>query len=180
MTYSSWYIPIVDNGFCDTVSTTNKFGGYTWPETSVGDTRQVQCAFGPPDMGAQRDCLSREGRQWSDIIDYSDCYTKFTMMYQVFKVVSMIIINSPLRFVKLLMYLQENLTEENIVVMLEEFAALVEMTVDTIDQSRINFEVITNVLNATSSIVNNATLNDADLKQVHMYKSSEVAFVAHD
>ena len=120
-------------------------------------------------MYAQRDCLSREGRQWSDIIDYSYCYTMITMLYQVFEVVSMIIINSPLRFVKLLMYLQENLTEENIVVMLEEFAALVEMTVDTIDQSRINFEVITNVLNATSSIVNNATLNDADLKQVYTY-----------
>ena len=57
--------------------------------------------------------------------------------------------------------------EENVVVMLEEFAALVDMTDDTIDQSRRNFEVITNVLNATSSIVNNATLNDTDLRQVH-------------
>ena len=79
------------------------------------------------------------------------------------------------------MYLQENLVEENLVVMLKEFAALVKMTVDTIDQSRRNFEVITNVLNATSSIVNNATLNDTNLRQVHnMYKSSEVAYVACD
>ena len=67
--------------------------------------------------------------------------------------------------------------EGNVVVMLEEFAALVEMTDDTIDQSRRNFEVITNVLNATSSIVNNAALNDTDLTQV---QSSEVAFVAFD
>ena len=100
ITYSSWYMPILDNGFCDTNSTTNKeFGGYTWPETSVGDTHRVQCAFGPPNTDAQRDCLSREERQWSDIIDYSDCYTMITMMYQVFEVVSMII-NSHLRFVK--------------------------------------------------------------------------------
>ena len=59
--------------------------------------------------------------------------------------------------------------EENIVVMLVEFAALVKMTDDTIDQSRRNFEVITNVLNATSSIVNNATLSDTDLTQVYTY-----------
>ena len=79
------------------------------------------------------------------------------------------------------MYLQENVAEENAVVMLEQFAALVDMTDDTIDQSRRNFEVITNVLNATSSIVNNATLNDTNLRQVHnMYKSSEVAYVACD
>ncbi|CAI7989315.1 Adhesion G-protein coupled receptor G4, partial [Geodia barretti] len=90
-------------------------------------------------------CLGRE-RQWSDIIDYSDCYTMITMMYQGFEV--------------------ENVAEENVVVMLEEFAALVDMTDDTIDQSRRNFEVITNVLNATSSIVNNAALNDTDLRQV--------------
>ena len=75
------------------------------------------------------------------------------------------------------MYLQENVTEENVVAVIEEFAALVEMTDDTIDQSRRNFEVITNVLNATSNIVNNAALNDTDLGQV---QSSEVAFVAFD
>ncbi|CAI8020051.1 Adhesion G-protein coupled receptor G4, partial [Geodia barretti] len=136
-----------DNGFCDTNSTTNEeFGNYTWPETHVGDTSQVQCAFGPPNTDAQRDCLSREGRQWSDVRDYSDCYTMITMMYQVFEV--------------------ENVAEENVVVMLEQFAALVNMTDDTIDQSRRNFEVITNVLNATSSIVNNAALNDTDLRQI--------------
>ena len=73
------------------------------------------------------------------------------------------------------MYLQENVTEENVVAVIEEFAALVEMTDDTIDQSRRNFEVITNVLNATSSIVNNAALNDTDLGQV---QSNEVAFMA--
>ncbi|CAI8020890.1 hypothetical protein GBAR_LOCUS12453, partial [Geodia barretti] len=51
-----------DKGFCDTNSTTNKtYGEHTWPETSVGDTSQVQCAFGPPNTTAQRDCLSREG-----------------------------------------------------------------------------------------------------------------------
>ncbi|CAI8022065.1 Adhesion G-protein coupled receptor G4 [Geodia barretti] len=145
-----------DNGFCDNDSTTNEqFGGHTWLETSVGDPHQVQCAFGPPNSYARRDCLSREGRQWSDIIDYSShCYTKITMMYQVFKV--------------------ENLVEENLVVMLKEFAALVKMTVDTIDQSRRNFEVITNVLNATSSIVNNATLNDTNLRQVVKSVSSIV------
>ena len=75
------------------------------------------------------------------------------------------------------MYLQENVAEENVVVMIAEFAGLVDMTDDTIDQSRRNFEVITNVLNATSSIVNNAALNDTDLRQV---QSSEVAFVAFD
>ena len=75
------------------------------------------------------------------------------------------------------MYLQENVVEDNVVAVIEEFAALVEMTDDTIDQSRRNFEVITNVLNATSNIVNNAALNDTDLGQV---QSSEVAFVAFD
>ena len=75
------------------------------------------------------------------------------------------------------MYLQENVAEENVVVMIAEFAGLVDMTDDTIDQSRRNFEVITNVLNATSNIVNNAALNDRDLGQV---QSNEVAFMAFD
>ena len=75
------------------------------------------------------------------------------------------------------MYLQENVVEDNVVVMIAEFAGLVDMTDDTIDQSRRNFEVITNVLNATSNIVNNAALNDTDLGQV---QSNEVAFVAFD
>ena len=90
-------VAILEKGFCDINSTTDEeFGDYTWPEASVGDLRGLHCVFGPPNTNAWRECESREGRQWSDSIDFSLCDTLITMMYQVFDVVS-IIFNSLIR-----------------------------------------------------------------------------------
>ena len=52
--------------------------------------------------------------------------------------------------------------------MIEDFAALVEMTDNTVDQSQRNFDVIANVLNVTSSIVGETDLDDGNLTQVQL------------
>lgn len=80
-------VTIVDDGFCDNSSTTNdEYGDYVWTETAVGEMHRLQCVFGPVNTNATRQCASRG--QWSGSIDYSSCFTRITMMYQMFDVVS--------------------------------------------------------------------------------------------
>ena len=73
---------------------------------------------------------------------------------------------------------QESVEEENVVEMIADFAALVDMTEAPVDQSQRNFDVILNVLNTTSSIVSIADFNDTDLGEVKkcLYASIMVYF----
>ena len=64
----------------------DEYGEYHWPETRVGEGRQLQCEFGPPNSNSTRKCVAKE--MWSTTIDYSKCDTMITMMYQTFDVVS--------------------------------------------------------------------------------------------
>ena len=59
--------------------------------------------------------------------------------------------------------------EVTVITIIEEFAVLVDMTDNSIDQSQRNFDVITNVLNTTNTIVNNGVFNDSALSQVYTH-----------
>ena len=56
--------------------------------------------------------------------------------------------------------------EENIVEVIGDLAALVDITDDIEDQSQQNLDVVFNVLNVTNTIINGADLNDANLTKV--------------
>ena len=56
--------------------------------------------------------------------------------------------------------------EENIVEVIGELAALVDITDDLEDQSQQNLDVILNLLNVTNTIINGAELNDVNLTEV--------------
>lgn len=160
-------VTIVDDGFCNNSLTTNdEYGDYVWTETAVGEMHRLQCVFGPLNADATRQCAS--GGQWSGSIDYSSCFTRITKMYQMFDVVSCMLSSPTVYAVNWLFDLQGSVAEENVVEMIEDFAALVEMTDNTVDQSQRNFDVIANVLNVTSSIVGETDLNDGNLTQVQL------------
>ena len=69
---------------CDEDTTSHEvYGVYQWSETITGDTSLSLCAFGPVNATAVRECLP--SGLWNSIVDYSQCYTLTTMMYQEFQ-----------------------------------------------------------------------------------------------
>ena len=78
------------NGFCDEEITyeppgNGQFGEYKWPETTVGQTEQLLCDYGPSNTYTSRVCVSRG--EWGPCINCTNCNTYITMLYQTFDVV---------------------------------------------------------------------------------------------
>ena len=158
------------NGFCDEEITyeppgNGQFGEYKWPETTVGQTEQLLCDYGPSNTYTSRVCVSRG--EWGPCINCTNCYTYITMLYQTFDVVDIYTILIFIEYVKCLT-LQDGLFEGNIVERIDNFSRLVQITTEPIDQSQKNFVVIVKVFNATRNIVNRADFNDTTLGKVEL------------
>ena len=52
----------------------------------MGEASEILCTFGPQNAIATRECVSQG--EWSADIDYSQCYTMITRMYQEIDLVS--------------------------------------------------------------------------------------------
>ena len=82
---------ITEGGFCNEDFTIHDaFGENDWPETVVGVTSELNCSFSGDSVNpvARRTC--GPGGVWQNI-DYNQCNTFITMMYQEFNAVCPIV-----------------------------------------------------------------------------------------
>ena len=72
----------IERGFCNPEATVTRYGMYSWPETMVGTTVQMECEFGSSISGQRlsRECL--EINRWMDGINPGMCFSQVTLNIQ--------------------------------------------------------------------------------------------------
>lgn len=69
---------------------------------------------------------------------------------------------------------QENTTEDNVVEVVSEIEELVANTTSTLDQTQMNFDVITGVVNISRQIIVDTDLNSEDVVEVMWHFSCKI------